>query len=703
MSAEAIAKRIKYIFMLCLFSGLCGLGHSVFGAIRAHSFMGLPLSALLIIAEGVIFWRAFQSDSLEKEMNQISALRIMALVLAAYSVYSLVMHFVRAAGSFHFFMIWYEIVSDVSAFCASLALCFTAAALKAGDTKKFNSASALLLVIDVVLVLCVSAAALIVSEYPVSVLMGIVLLVFLFAVVPKMLGDQIVRGAILGCIAAGDAGAGADAAAAGSGDTEEISMNTNENGKELVSSRPKTPAKSIAAGAVFLFGGVVMEILAFSGALGGTTYYTDGVKTGFTPSVGWVLFGIVLIAVGILVFHNVKKGGARVSITEHSLHAVLPSGACYDIPLSDIQAVEKTENSVQIRYSDENKNKSLYFTRIANASEIYAVIDGVVTETQEKNRSVDFYLKCVEQGIEDASTRSQIEKVKLVAQNNSYEGDETVLLEKFKQGKAIYSANEKAKRLSEIVSEESRLEEENTRYIDYCGTDKSAAICTDNANEYRARIGEAEKQITSAQKSADGILRAGTQKEQSWAVHGGIASGVAGGAAGLAVAADVERRNQAIRQQNAQLSRSVAAMSLAVEFAQDKKIRNAKDMISYWERREEEYRNKLVENLPQKELLEKLAPTFEEIKQSESGAVSAAVKTQPAPVVIFGDVKAVVDGSVKAILYSGGKAAAHTCFALPLGGAREALTTNIVFRDAADSRGDYSIRFEAYHLWAVEE
>lgn len=356
MGAEAIAKRIKYIFMLCLFSGLCGLGHSVFGAIRAHSFMGLPLYALLIIAEGVIFWRAFQSDSLEKAMNQISTLRIIALVLAAYSVYSLVMHFVRAAGSFHFFMIWYEIVSDVSAFCASLALCFTAAALKAGDTKKFNSASALLLVIDVALVLCVSAAALIVSEYPVSVLMGIVLLVFLFAVVPKMLGDQIVRGAIIGRIAAGDAGAAADAAA-GSGDKKEISMNTNEKEKELVSSRPKTPSKSIAAGAVFLLGGIGMEILAFSGALGGTTYYTDGVKTGFTPSAGWVLFGIVLIAVGSLIFYNVKKGGAHVSITERSLHAVLPNGACYDIPLSDIQAVEKTENSVQIRYSDENKNK----------------------------------------------------------------------------------------------------------------------------------------------------------------------------------------------------------------------------------------------------------------------------------------------------------------------------------------------------------
>ena len=480
-------------------------------------------------------------------------------------------------------------------------------------------------------------------------------------------------------------------------------MNTNENEKELVSSKPKVPSSGIAAGAIFLLGGIVIEILAFTGALGGTTYYSRGVKTGFAPPTGWVLFGVLLIVVGILVFRNVKKGGASITITEHWLHAVLANGACYDIPLSDIQAVAKTESSVEIKYSEEEKNKSLYLTRIGNTPEIYSAINRVVTETQEKNKAVDFYLKCVEQGIEDASTRSQIEKLKLVAQNNSYEGDEAILLGKFNQGKAIYSANEKAKRLSGIVSEESRLEEENTRYIDYCGTDKSVAICIDNANEYRAQIGEAEKQITSAQNSADGILRAGTQKEQSWAVHGGIASGIAGGAAGLAVAADVERRNQAKRQQNEKLTKSVAAMSLMVELAQDKKIKSARNMISFWEDQEEKYRNKLVENLPQKELLERLAPTFEEIKQSESGAVSAAVKTQPAPVVIFGDVKATVDGSIKAILYSGDKVAAHTCFALPLDGARKAFTTNIVFRDVADSHGTYRIKFEAYHLWAVEE
>lgn len=107
-------------------------------------------------------------------------------------------------------------------------------------------------------------------------------------------------------------------------------------------------------------------------------------KTGFAPTAGWVLFGILLIAVGILVFYNVKNGGANVTITEHRLHAALANGARYDIPLSDIQTVAKTESSVQIHYSEKGKDKSLYLSRIRNAPEIYSVINGVVTETQEK-------------------------------------------------------------------------------------------------------------------------------------------------------------------------------------------------------------------------------------------------------------------------------------------------------------------------------
>ena len=208
MSAEAISKRIKFIFMLCLFSGLCGLGRAIFASIISHFFTGIPLFSLLIIAEGVIFWLAFQSDSLEKALNQISTLKIFSLVLAAYSAYSLVMYFVRMWGNyFDLFGFWFELVSNLSAMLASLAVFFTAVTLKVGDTKKFNTTSAVIMVVEVVLVSGVSLGALIVSEYLLPILIGIVMFIFLFAVMPKLLGNKVVKGAIIGGIIAGDVGA----------------------------------------------------------------------------------------------------------------------------------------------------------------------------------------------------------------------------------------------------------------------------------------------------------------------------------------------------------------------------------------------------------------------------------------------------------------------------------------------------------------
>ena len=215
MKAESIAKRINYIFALCLFSGLCGLGQTIFTSVKAHFFTGIPLFPLLIITEGVIFWLAFKSDSLEKALNQISTLKIIALVLTAYSGYSLIMYFVRTWGnSFDLFDIWFQSVSNVSSILASLAVFFTAATLKVGDTKKFITASAVILTVEVVLVFCVTVASLIVSEMLVPILMGLVMFVFLFTAVPKLLGNKVVKGAIIGGIIAGDVGAVVGAIAA---------------------------------------------------------------------------------------------------------------------------------------------------------------------------------------------------------------------------------------------------------------------------------------------------------------------------------------------------------------------------------------------------------------------------------------------------------------------------------------------------------
>lgn len=215
MNAESLAKRIQYIFILCLFAGLCGLGQTIVTSLNAHFFTGIPLSSLLVIAEGLILWLAFKSDSLEKALNQISTLKMIALVLAAYSTYSLIMYFVGTWGnSFNLFGIWFQSVHNISSILASLAVFFTAATLKVGDTKKFNTASAVILLVEAALVFCITVASLIVSEMLIPTLFGIAAFIFMFSALPKLLGNKIVKGAIIGGIIAGDVGAVVGAIAA---------------------------------------------------------------------------------------------------------------------------------------------------------------------------------------------------------------------------------------------------------------------------------------------------------------------------------------------------------------------------------------------------------------------------------------------------------------------------------------------------------
>lgn len=212
MSGEAIAKRIKYIFMLCLFSGLCGLSSTIYASIQAHYFIGIPIFPLLIIATGVMLWWAFRSDSLEKAMSQIGALKIFSLILVVYSVYSIIMVFARTGLGI--FRSWLQCVSNFAAVGASLTVFITTITLTSGDIKKFNKASAISLFSSIAVIFSISVALLIVSDMLIPILLGIVVFIFMLGAVPKLLGNSVVKGAIIGSIIAGDVGAVVGAVAA---------------------------------------------------------------------------------------------------------------------------------------------------------------------------------------------------------------------------------------------------------------------------------------------------------------------------------------------------------------------------------------------------------------------------------------------------------------------------------------------------------
>lgn len=205
MNASAMGKRINYIFAFTLLSVFFKLGVNLFSA----NFSGISLLDLIVLAEGVMFWLAFKSDSLEKALNQLSVLKIFSLITAAYAAYDVVMQIVRIQryGLYlEVLELWFLMSAWALAILSSLAIFFTAITLSVGNTKKFNIASAVILIIEA-FVLLGAVVALAVEGILGPVIMGLVMAIVLFTAVPKLLGNKIIKGAIVGGIIAGDVGA----------------------------------------------------------------------------------------------------------------------------------------------------------------------------------------------------------------------------------------------------------------------------------------------------------------------------------------------------------------------------------------------------------------------------------------------------------------------------------------------------------------
>lgn len=216
MNGKTIAKRINYIFVVTLLALLFKLALILFSS----NFAGIGLIELVVLAESIVFWRAFRSDSMEKALNQLSVLKIFSLIIAAYAAYSAVMQVVnwfRVDLYLDFFEIWSLMAFYVLVVLSSLAIFFTATTLMAGDIKKFNVASTVIFVI-VAILLFFTVVGLAVSGYLIPILVLSLVPLFSFTMIPKLLGNKIIKGAIVGAIIAGDVGAVVGAIAASKSD-----------------------------------------------------------------------------------------------------------------------------------------------------------------------------------------------------------------------------------------------------------------------------------------------------------------------------------------------------------------------------------------------------------------------------------------------------------------------------------------------------
>lgn len=325
--------------------------------------------------------------------------------------------------------------------------------------------------------------------------------------------------------------------------------------------------------------------------------------------------------------------------------------------------------------------------------------------------SEELFKKLRDNGVADLKSKANVARLKLFAENNGITMSEEELIKQFNLGKkyverseAKEKEQENRRRLNEIKKQEKELNAEYTRYAKYKGSNKSVQFCMDKIKEADEIIYQCEKDQESVTNGGEALYLSGKQKESSWAVHGGIASGIAGTAAGIAVAADVERRNQEKRQQNAQLLNSIAAMSAYTLEKIWARKRSAKEEKEYWQEKLEKSKNLLTEKMDPAKLVEMIRPTVKSYEITETGAVKMKVDVWPAEkLFICDDVDAVIDGSFKVLLKADGEDAGFAVCTLPYSGLACCLTLDCICCKPEKTAEKYTFDFVSDNLWALEK
>ena len=215
MDDKKLVQNIKYVSMLCIFSGIIGFAPTIYYSFLNQRLLAIPFIPLLFIAEGIIYLLTFKADSLEKALKQIDILKIFAIVLAVFIGYKIVMLLVSALnGERDVYSVYFNLAYYISGVLASLAVYLTSTTLKCGEIKKYNKMVSVILLLEIMFIVSIAMAALIVSKAIYVLLIVLVAFVVIFGVIPKMLSNSVIKGAIIGGIIAGDAGAVVGAIAA---------------------------------------------------------------------------------------------------------------------------------------------------------------------------------------------------------------------------------------------------------------------------------------------------------------------------------------------------------------------------------------------------------------------------------------------------------------------------------------------------------
>jgi len=306
-----------------------------------------------------------------------------------------------------------------------------------------------------------------------------------------------------------------------------------------------------------------------------------------------------------------------------------------------------------------------------------------------------FFVECVLAEANDFSKPKNKQRAQLLADkyNLKYpDGIEELYQQGLKAHKAV-SQRFVLNRLEEKRAEERMEFERLNKYSDLTGKTKRITMLTDRAAELR-------KEAKSQDQYANMLMRSGQQKERDWATWGGIADGIAGFGAGVSTAVDIQLQNMQIRAENEKRRQAALPGYMFMTNSAQGNRSNADAIM----KEIEDFKLKLVSDENAAELMEKISFSNTDVLVSETGAAMVCTSASVDPEFkIFDDVPAVVDGTIIAKIYDGDQLCGTAQLVLPVYGLGQNIPLNGICIDCCEPGKNYTAKFTAKNLWAMEK
>lgn len=301
-----------------------------------------------------------------------------------------------------------------------------------------------------------------------------------------------------------------------------------------------------------------------------------------------------------------------------------------------------------------------------------------------------FYEECNKANLclTENSSKADIERAKLVAERHQLKVPEDKVVETYALGE--YEIARIA--LNDYYENLFNQAKESEKYASYHGRDKEVFLAQEMVDFYNA------KYMNMAMGKA-----LPTQKEHDWALLGGIASGIAGGAAGIAVAADYQRKNEAIRAYNQQLRSNYVKAILP-------SLTEVMNDLDNWRKKLEKAKIALVDSSSSDKLFESIKFGEAQAHVLDNRSVVVTVEAKTPIVKIHDTVNAHIDGTLVAIVSQNGTVIGKAKLIIPNKGQPSTVNgkkyTKYVLVGACSGKADKDLNCEVEiicrDLWAIE-